>query len=99
MIFRAIFWIGLVALLMPHEPDLGFGRPASIDTGVSAAAADWAKTKLQPGIADPHSLCRYNMDACSAGANLLEDFRSATLKSLAQVKADIRKDRARGSGG
>lgn len=27
MILRAIFWIGLVALLMPHEPDLGLGRP------------------------------------------------------------------------
>src|SRR5579872_1864455 len=27
MLFRAIFWIGLVSLLMPHEPDLGFGRP------------------------------------------------------------------------
>lgn len=29
MIFRAIFWIGLVALLMPHEPDLGYGRPGA----------------------------------------------------------------------
>ena len=27
MILRAIFWLGLVAVLMPHEPDLGFGRP------------------------------------------------------------------------
>lgn len=27
MILRAIFWIGVVALLMPHEPDLGLGRP------------------------------------------------------------------------
>jgi hypothetical protein len=29
MILRAIFWIGLVAFLMPHEPDLGFGRPGA----------------------------------------------------------------------
>ena len=29
MIFRAIFWIGLVSLLMPHEPDLGLGRPGA----------------------------------------------------------------------
>ena len=27
MIFRALFWIAVVALLMPHEPDLGLGRP------------------------------------------------------------------------
>ena len=29
MIFRAIFWIGLVSLLTPHEPDLGLGRPGA----------------------------------------------------------------------
>ena len=29
MLFRALFWIGLVAFLMPHEPDLGFGRPGT----------------------------------------------------------------------
>lgn len=29
MIIRAIFWIGLVAFLMPHEPDLGYGRPGA----------------------------------------------------------------------
>jgi hypothetical protein len=27
MILRALFWISVVAVLMPHEPDLGFGRP------------------------------------------------------------------------
>lgn len=29
MIFRAVFWIGLVSLLTPHEPDLGLGRPGA----------------------------------------------------------------------
>jgi len=89
MIFRAIFWIGLVAVMMPHEPDLGFGRPASAaaaDTGI----ADWARTKLQPNLKDPQNLCRYSTDACSAGATMLETFRAATMRSLADVKADIR---------
>jgi hypothetical protein len=94
MIFRAIFWIGLVALLMPHEPDLGFGRPGS---GLDAAAggnaggavADWAEAKLKPNLSDPENLCRYNQATCSAGASLIEDFREAALKSLRQVKADI----------
>ncbi len=27
MILRAIFWVAVVAVLMPHEPNLGFGRP------------------------------------------------------------------------
>ena len=29
MIFRAVFWIGLVSLLTPHEFDLGLGRPGA----------------------------------------------------------------------
>lgn len=32
MIIRAVFWIGLVAFLMPQEPDLGFGRPGAGST-------------------------------------------------------------------
>lgn len=95
MIFRAIFWIGLVALLMPHEPDLGFGRPTSaIDAaaggGTVGAVADWADARLKPNLSDPANLCRYNRDTCSAGASLIENFREAALKSLRQVKADIR---------
>lgn len=104
MIFRAIFWIGLVALLMPHEPDLGFGRPASaLDAAgggnVGGAVADWAQAKLDPNLSDPANLCRYNRDACSAGASLIENFREAALKSLQQVKADIRSAKARDASG
>ena len=29
MIFRALIAIGIVSLLTPHEPDLGFGRPGA----------------------------------------------------------------------
>lgn len=91
MIFRAMFWIGLVAVMMPHEPDLGFGRPAAVDSAtVETGLADWAKTKLQPNLKDPQNLCRYNADACSAGATMLDTFRAATMRSLADVKADIR---------
>lgn len=35
MIFRAIFWIGLVLFLVPREPDLGFGRPGAQATGAT----------------------------------------------------------------
>ena len=34
MLFRAIFWIAVVAIFMPREPDLGLGRP---DASHSAA--------------------------------------------------------------
>jgi hypothetical protein len=45
MIFRAIFWIGLVSLLMPHEPDIGLGRPAA---GISLPAMlkSWGDSSL-----------------------------------------------------
>ncbi|HWA91874.1 MAG TPA: hypothetical protein VG889_17680 [Rhizomicrobium sp.] len=90
MIFRAIFWVGLVALLMPHEPDLGFGRPASLDTGMTGAVADWAKENVSPSLKDPHNLCRFNTSACAAGATVLDRVRDGALTSLAKVKADIR---------
>ena len=81
MIFRAIFWIGLVSLLMPHEPDLGFGRPgagASLPSQIASLAAS--------GLPKPGATCSA---ACAGGLGLLDMFQSATVRSLSQVKADI----------
>ena len=100
MIFRAIFWVGLVALLMPHEPDLGFGRPVAIDSDVTGQVADWTKENVRPNLAHPSNLCRYNSDACAKGLNLLDGFKSAAVRSLADVKADIEQNgRARQNSG
>ena len=99
MIFRAIFWIGLVALLMPHEPDLGFGRPDGLNAGIPSEITAWAKDKVQPELKDPESLCRYNTHACAASVSLLDNFKEMTVHSLAQVKADIAQSRrARSTG-
>ena len=38
MIFRAVFWIGLVSLLAPHEREFGLGRPG-VDTVLSSSPA------------------------------------------------------------
>lgn len=91
MIFRAIFWIGLVAILMPHEPDLGFGRP---DAGSSPLpeVASWAKAKVDASLNDPESLCSQNADACATTVSLLDDVKMATVRGLASVKADIDQD-------
>ena len=49
MIFRAVFWIGLIALLAPHEPDLGLGRPGG-DIALPAIVKSWAVTgRTGPG--------------------------------------------------
>ncbi len=84
MIFRAIFWIGLVSLLAPHEPDLGLGRPGA---GISLPAImkSWAVT----GLSRPGSNCDGETDACAGGLGGLAAMRSPTGRSLADVKADI----------
>ena len=85
MIFRAIFWIGLVSLLTPHEPDLGLGHPG-------------AGTLPPATIPSPASgLSRTGQDcgsACVGG--LLSVFHLNTDRNLtarlADVKAQIEQD-------
>jgi len=100
MIFRAIFWVGLVALLMPHEPNLGLGRPASLDSGVTSEVAHWSKETVQSNLAHPDQLCRYNVGACAGGVSLIDNFRAAAVRSLADIRTDIEQNgRARKSDG
>ena len=87
MIFRAIFWIGLVALLMPREPDLGFGRPAA-GSGLPGAVAEWTRDKIETNLGDA-DFCRDNAQDCAMGPTLLDDAKAMALRSLAEVKADI----------
>ncbi|HVV27321.1 MAG TPA: hypothetical protein VHC40_05085 [Rhizomicrobium sp.] len=47
MIFRAVFWIGLVSLLAPHGPDVGLGRPAPFALDSSAVAAHLAEVRAE----------------------------------------------------
>jgi hypothetical protein len=75
MIFRAIFWIGLVALLMPHEPDLGYGRPGA------------HLSNFVPG--GGPSLCTGHESACASGLSLFDRFQDVAVRSLDQVRADI----------
>ena len=88
MIFRAVFWIGLVSLLVPHEPDLGLGRPGAGTSPPSAtalfAASGLSRTDMSCG------------SACAGGLGLLDlvhiDRRSIAA-GLAEVKAQIAADK------
>lgn len=64
MIFRAVFCLALVAVLIPREPDLGFGRPASAfapsrsleallarTSGPSTSIMDGFRARLLEGLA------------------------------------------------
>ena len=89
MIFRAIFAIGLVSLLMPHEPDLGLGRPGAgtshpSPASVQAAANGLSRTGLDCGT------------ACAGGLGLLSVFHLNShgefAARMADVKAQIEQD-------
>jgi hypothetical protein len=88
MIFRALFWIALVSVLMPHEPDLGFGRP-HFGASLPAKISDWA----QHAAAAPGGTCESHASTCAAGLALLDSFQSVAVRSLADVKADIEENR------
>ena len=89
MIFRAIFWIGLVSLLAPHEPDLGLGRPGTGTSNVSTA----------PLKSTVESLWRADKDCgteCAGGLGLSESLHlrvnREVIRGLAEVKAEIAAD-------
>jgi hypothetical protein len=83
MILRALFWITLVSVLMPREPDLGLGRPGT--HGLSSDALSWAST----AVTQPGQMCRGREAACAEGLSVLDSLQSVAVHSLAQVKADL----------
>lgn len=88
MIFRAVFWIGLVSLLAPHEPDLGLGRPGAGTQFTSPATILSAASGLSRTDKDCGS-------ACAGGLGLPHFFHisdSGLAAGLADVKAQIEAD-------
>ena len=88
MIFRAIFWIGLVSLLAPHEPDLGLGRPGAGTSNSSSTV---------PSTVD--RLSRLGKDCgfgCAGGLGLPDLLHlranARVVAGLAEVKAQIAAD-------
>ena len=89
MIFRAVFWIGLVSLLTPHEFDLGLGRPGAGTLPPPPPAI----------LSSASGLSRSGQDcgsACAGGLGLLSVFHlntdPALAARLADIKAQIRQD-------
>jgi hypothetical protein len=82
MILRALFWITLIVILMPHEPDLGLGRPGF----PQRLAGSEAGTMHCPA-----------GGACAGALGLLDRFQALAVRNLAEVKADIERDDKRRS--
>jgi hypothetical protein len=87
MIFRAMFWIAVVAVLMPREPDLGLGRPG--------ASSGNLLSKLTSMIEPGQAACTDNELACAAASGMaakvnVPDFAR---NGLAEVKAEFEQAR------
>jgi len=89
MIIRAVFWIGLVSLLAPHEPDLGLGRPGAGIAQTSPAAILSAAAGLSRTDGTCGSACA---GAPGAPSEALFD-NGRVIAGLADVRAQIAADR------
>ncbi|HEY2032867.1 MAG TPA: hypothetical protein VGH02_04200 [Rhizomicrobium sp.] len=83
MIFRAVFWIAVVAVLMPREPDLGLGRPGASSGNLLSRFT----SLIEPG----QSACQGNELGCMAVSGMaakvnVPDFAA---NGLAEVKAQF----------
>ncbi len=91
MIFRAVFWIGLVSLLTPHEPDLGLGRPGAGTSPTSPATLVSAASGLSRMGTDCGSACAGGLGVLGGLVHL--NTNSSVMAGLADVKAQIQADR------
>jgi hypothetical protein len=87
MILRAMFWIAVVAVLMPREPDLGMGRPG---VDVSSPGALLSKlTSLVAPAAQAAVPCDGDSIACLAAKNMPVKIPDFAVGGLAGVKAQL----------
>lgn len=85
MILRALFWIAVVGVLMPREPDLGLGRPGAVTSLVPSSVAVW----LDKTAGAPQTACTEHAQDCAEALNLVDTLQDAAVRSLAEVKAEI----------
>jgi hypothetical protein len=98
MILRAIFWIGLVSLLMPREPDLGFGRPGAAVPSAPTSMEELIQSTSgvsTGGVQSVQDACAAHKDACAGTLSILNGFQSFAVRSLDQVRADLETDRTK----
>lgn len=95
MIFRAVFWIGLVSLLTPHEPDLGLGRPGTGTSPLSPSTFLPAASGLSRPGKDCGAACAGGLGQGGLGPLSFLAFRSNdnVTAGLADVRAQIADDK------
>jgi hypothetical protein len=89
MIMRALFFMAVVAILMPHEPNLGSDRP---DSHVSAASM---LSTLASVVSPSQESCRDRAIACAAAIAASGQLQAAAFQSLGQIKTELEAERAK----
>ena len=82
MLLRAVFWIAIVSMLMPREPNLGFGRPG-------ASLSETLLPRVSEAVAASGRPCQSGWASCASGLAVLNQLPAFGLRPLADVKADI----------
>ena len=82
MILRAAFWITVVAVFIPREPDIGYGRPDAPSVVPPKAVAFLAQLLKVPPCTE-HA-------QCAAGLSLASDFRQVARERLERAKVDLK---------
>lgn len=96
MILRAVFWIALVSVFMPHEPDLGLGRPGTSFTLPAPIASFFGVKDVAAGgmsLGDMSSVCKGHESVCQSGVTMAEDFQSMMVQKLDVVRREIEHSR------
>ena len=85
MIIKAVFFLAVIALFMPHEPNLGFGTPGNQAPSNSTVANIECKALAMAG-----APCSVIAEETTAAPNTIEQARESFLIRLQAVKADLR---------
>jgi hypothetical protein len=82
MILRAAFWITVVAVFIPQEPDIGYGRPDAPSVAPPKIVEFAAQLLKVPPCAE-HA-------QCVAGLSLASDYRQAARERLERAKTALK---------
>jgi hypothetical protein len=81
MLLRALFWITVVSVLAPREPDMGFERPGAFASMLASGGE-----RLGNPVHQPRQEREVRCDAIRAFFDVLQ---SDVTRNLLRVKADI----------
>ena len=80
MMTRAIFWVGLVSVLVPREPDLGLALQHQTETPpFSEGSAEGATETIRDGTIAP----------VNAWPVLVWTFRQSALRAIPKIRAEL----------